>query len=377
MHQDFLERAKIMLNEYLLKTEELFVANKNDWFTDFFGHFQSVCAEIVKLQNESTLPAISYLEYTMLRANFINRQYLSEVFLYCDRQYLDKKQCLVGEYDISFLFVYFDELWNKLLSERKRYVGKVKAREITYFMMESLPDFYSYLANIARFAIVECVDKSPFLDIKKNDIFRVSVGEYMAKTEPIFTESKHKSTRKLVDWFDEHLYHEYIFGDYSDLDFSEKVFDYIDFRYARFQNSHFNNTVFNGSILIGANFRNAIMEGCKLDNCSIFETDFSNALLRNASLTNTAAKAGLPDEKKWKYVGFLPASFHNSDLTSANFSGANLTGADFTGAILTNTDFTNAVLNHVNFTNAVLVGANFTGAITENAIFDSSIDRKE
>ena len=192
MHEDFINRANILHNEYLLKIEDLFVANKNRWFAAFTEHFQSVCAEIVKLQNESSIPAISYLDYTMLYVNFIKRRYVAEVWVYGDKSYLDKNQRMVGEYDISFLFVYFNELWDKLLAERKRYVGKVTAREIKSFMIEALPDFYSYLTNIARFAIKDCVDKSPFADIDKNEKFMVNIGDYMAKTENIYTEQKNK-----------------------------------------------------------------------------------------------------------------------------------------------------------------------------------------
>jgi uncharacterized protein YjbI with pentapeptide repeats len=99
------------------------------------------------------------------------------------------------------------------------------------------------------------------------------------------------------------------------------------------------------------------MEGCHLDNSAIFEADFSNAILRNASFKNAKAKAGLINEKEWKFPGFLPTSFRNADLTDADFTGADLTGADFTGAVLRGTDFTNAVL--------------------ANAIFDGCLEGRE
>ena len=353
MHEDFMNRANILRNEYLLKAEKLFVAQKNGWLAAFIEHFQKVCTKIVTLQNENSLSVISYLEYNMLYSNFINRQYTAEVWVYGERQYLDKEQHMIGEYNASFLFGYFDELWDKLLSERKRYVGTVKSREITSFMIEALPSFYSYLASIARLAIVELVCKSPFADIIKNDRFRVNVGEYMAKTEPVFTENKNKNACKLAKWFDDQLDNEYIFGDYSGLDFSGKIYDYIDFRYARFQDSVLNNTILVGSTLIGANFRNSAIENGRLDYCAIYEADFSYANLKNASLIGVTAKAGLPDDTKWKYVGFLPVSFRDADLTGANFTGANLTGADFTGAILADVDFTDAVLDGAIFSSSI------------------------
>jgi len=111
MDKDFLSSANIKRNEYLLNTEVLFVANKTRWFSDFSAHFQTLCAQIRKWQDASILPAISYLEYTMLYTNFINRHYISDILVYGDKSYLDKNQRTIGSYDVSFLFIidYHDE----------------------------------------------------------------------------------------------------------------------------------------------------------------------------------------------------------------------------------------------------------------------------
>jgi uncharacterized protein YjbI with pentapeptide repeats len=374
MLEDFLTKADKLRNEYLLKTEALFVSNKQAWFAAFAEHFLNVCNEIQKLQAESALSAISYLEYTMLHANFINRQYIAEVCVYGDESYLDKRQCIVGSYDVSFLFVYFDKLWDELLSLRKRFVGQVSSLDVTECMMNVLPDFYSYLASIARFAVAECLDKKQFTGIIKNEEFSVNVGDYMAATETIYTENKDKDAGKLAKWFYKQIENAYSFGDYSGLDFSGCIFKHTDFRYASFRNSSLKDASLAGSSLEGASFRKASMEGCVLDNCTIFEADFSNAVLKNASFVNVQAKAGLPDEEDWEFVGFLPVSFRNADLTNANFTGANLKGADFSGAVLSGTDFTNVVLDGAIFDDtlakvAVLDETIFSGVISGKAEF--------
>jgi len=350
LHKDFIELSAILRNKFLLKTEAVFAAQKQRWFTEFAGHFQSVCTDIIKLQNESTLPAISRIEYTMLYSNFIDRRYVAEVWVYDDERYLDKKQRLIGEYDISFLFACFDELWNKLLGARKRYVGKVTAQEITSFMMQTLPDFYSYLVNTARFAIMGLVDKKPFSDIAMNDELKINVGGYMAGTEPVFVVSKNKDAEALAEKFKERLENEYTFEDYSGLDFSGRSFMFTEFRYSQFRYSCLNNASLEGSALIGASFHKAVMENCCLNNCSIYEADFSYAKLKNSSFVNAQGRAGLPNAKEWRYAGFLPVSFRYADLTNADFTGADLTGADFTGAILDCADFTRADLTGAVFT---------------------------
>ena len=363
MHKDYVAWANTKRNEYLLKTEELFKSNKNRWITDFSRHLRDICVRIRKSQDELTLSAISNMEYTMLYTNFINRRYVVDIFVYGDKCCLDKNQRMIGEYDVSFLFVYFDELWNKLISERKYYVGKVKALEVSSFVLGTLSDFYQYLATITRHAIVEVNGKNVFADIEKNEIFKVNVGDYMSKTETVYAENKNKNEYKLTEWFGERLVDKYVFGDYSSLDFSNNVFLYTDFRFAQFECSTFKNANFEGSSLLGANFRNTNMENCCLDFCSIHEADFYNAMLKNASFKNAQAKFGLTDEKEWQFQGFLPTSFRNANLICADFTGANLTGADFTGANLTGADFTGAELTGIDFTDAIL----------DNAIFDARV----
>ena len=345
LYADFIELSAALRNEYLLKTEALFAARRQQWFPVLAGHFQSVCSEVVRLQSKQSLSAISYLGYTMLYTDFIKRHYVSEVWAYGDEWFGDKNQHIVGEYDVSPLFVYFDELWDRLLSARKGYAGKATAQEIVAFMMEVLPDFYSYFTNTVRFAITECVDKSPFTDILKNDSFQIGVGEYMAGTEPVFTESKNKDAAQLASWFEKRLEGEYVACDCSGLDFSGKSFAGTDFRYAQFRRSCLDSASLQGSELIGANFREASMGKCCLDGSFIHEADFSRAILKGASFVSAKGGTGLPDAEKWQFVGFLPVNFRHADLTGANFRGADLAGADFAGAVLEGADFTGAVLD--------------------------------
>jgi uncharacterized protein YjbI with pentapeptide repeats len=372
MFKDFTILANTLRNEHLFKTEDLLVKNKQAWVDTIAKHFQAICDEIKKLQTASELSAISYLEYTMLYNNFINWQYETEIFVYSSESYLDKKQRIIASYDISALFVYYNELWDKLLSARKRFAGQVSAQDIKLFMLQTLPDFYSYFTKIVRFAVAGCIPNERFADIIKNDVFMINVGEYMGLTEPIYTEIKYKDVNKLIEWFQEKAENEYTFGDYSNLDFSDCIFKKTDFRYASFCGSCFKNASLAGSYLNGANFRNADMEGCLLDSCTIYETDFSHAMLKNASFVGVYAQAGLLDEKYWQFPGFLPVNFRNADLTGTNFTRANLKGADFSGAVLTDTIFTDAVLDDAIFGDvlprvAVLDEAVFSGSICGKA----------
>ena len=353
MTDNFLDIADTLVNECLLKTELLFVNNRQTWIARFAAHFLLSCDTIQKLQVESDLPPVSYLEYTMLFTNFINRKYLSEIRVYGDESYLDKRQCIVGSYDISQLFEPFDKLWDELLKLRKRFVGQVSSRDVTTCILKVLPHFYSYLVSIARCAIAYCVDEIQFSSVKKNEKFIISVGDYMALTENVYVENKTKNTEYLIEWFHENLKEEYTFGDYSGLDFSGSIFQNTDFRYTNFRKALLKQASLEYSSFERASFRYANMEDCVFNNCSIHEADFSNAMLKNASFINAKGKAGLINEDDWQFVGFLPVSFRGSDLTGADFTNADLTGANFSGAILADTVFTDAVLDKAVFSDCV------------------------
>ena len=125
MNEDFINQAKKKRNEYLLKTEELFRTQKNRWLADFAKHFCTICTQIRKGQDESTISAITNLEYTMLYTNFINRCYYAEVFAYEGQDQLEKPQLLIASYNISFLFIFFNKLWDDLLALKRRYIGQI------------------------------------------------------------------------------------------------------------------------------------------------------------------------------------------------------------------------------------------------------------
>ena len=373
MQEDFLEKANSKRNEYLLETEALFTANIFKWCSDFADHFRSVCAQIRKMQDESSLSAISYLEYTMLYTNFIKRRYVAQVRVYGDKSYLDENQRAVCDYDVSFLFACFDRLWDELLVERKRYIGKVSALDVKSFMMQTLPEFYSYLASVARYVIEECVICKPFVEIETNERFMVNVGDYMAATDSVFRECKNKDAAKLAKWFGKRFGNEYLSGDYSDLDFSGRDFSSTCFGFSRFCCSCLNNASLQGSSLIGVSFYKSCMENCNLDGSAIHEADFSYATLKDASFIEVIGRAGLPDPKKWDSVGFLPVRFRHADLTNADFTGANLAGADFTGSFLADTDFTSTILSGADFTGATLCRTTFADAAMDGAKIDRAI----
>jgi len=58
MEQDFVRRANAKRNEYLSKTEEMFMVSKDEWVAKFTEHFKALCDDLRLIQNTSELSAI-------------------------------------------------------------------------------------------------------------------------------------------------------------------------------------------------------------------------------------------------------------------------------------------------------------------------------
>ena len=339
MDKDFLEQAKEMLNAELFKLDEFFFENFPGFSAKFKENFQQVCESITKLQNDNKLDEIAYLDYTMLRANIINKDYVAEVFVYGENWFLCENQCAVGRFDISFIFKYFDELWKKLLFKGSRYIGTVKANEVNEFMMDVAPKFYSYLASLYRFSILDCIDKDYFIKIKKYPQFEINAGEYMAFTEAVYKENSEKNREKCIEWFAKRLDPDYCFEDFSGLDFSGLDFCNTNFNRSDFRNALLKNTNFTEADLVGARFCGADLENACFASACLHESDFSGANLRNCEFSNSFASLGRLYDVDWILPSYFGINFRKADLRNADFRGAELEDADFTGAIMDSAKF--------------------------------------
>ena len=375
MHKDFQLKANELLLKNINKTREHIISGRKQLVSALMNHLNEVCSIIACLQNESSIPPISSIEYTMFRTNFINRRYVAEVWVYGDGWYIDPNPRMIAELDLSDQFIYYDKLWDELIKERKqRYRSEVRPIELLAYMMLVLPNFFSHLVNIARSAIFGNMDSNSFEGIKKHNCFRVNVGEYMNINGlvPVYTEVKEKNSDDIVKLFDKRKENVLVFGDYSDKDFSGCEASSMNLSFSQFRHSSFNNSVFHNAELKGANFHRAIMDNCQILKCRIHEANYSQASLKGANFMDSHGSAASPSSSNLQFadhVGLMPVSFKHADLTNACLRNTCLAGADFEGAKLDGADFTNADLSYANFANASLSSTDFTDADLDGTIF--------
>lgn len=346
MCKDFLSFALELRNKKLLETEHIFQNIKIQLIDKFRLNFLDNCKKICDMQKSNDFLELSYIEYTMLYSNYLNKNYIADIRIYDKDWYLDKKQLSVGTFDVSPLFEKYSELWEELL--KKAYSLKVNPIEVKEFMIDSLQDFYLYVVSICRFGIVECLKDNYFASIRKTDEFEINVGGYMTHTESIYKVNKNKDNKMCSEWFKERLEFEYAFEDFTGLDFSGEDLSEIDFRYSDLRCTDLRNINLQDSMLIGTRFCGADMLNADLRYSMLFEADFTGANLMNAKFISIEADAGIPDDTLWELVGFMGVSFRNANLQNADFTKSSFIGADFTGAAMNGAIFDKKHIEQMN-----------------------------
>ena len=334
MTSEYQKYAEQLKNQKLFELEQLYQTYLHTYIPIFQNHFQQICETIADLQEKNEQGEISYLEYTLLFTNLINKEYTAEVRVYDDSWYFDADQRAVGRFDFSFLFTKYEELWTELISSRKRFAGAVTAQETIAFLLSCAGQFYKYVVSAFRFAILPCVESVPFLSIRRGNEFEINVGEYMGHTEAIYKENRQRSSEEALDWFSLREEYEYAFEDFTGLDFSGADLSEIDLRYSDLRHSTLVGTDFQDSMLFGTRFGHACLRNADLRYCLLHESDFTGADLTNACFCAAKAYRGVPNHSKWTITGYQSVSFRDADLTNADFTRSRIRDADFTGAIM-------------------------------------------
>lgn len=337
MTEEFNRYATALNTRKLFEMDTLYQEHLNDYIPAFQAHFNKTCETICRLQKKNEIGEISYLEYTFLHTNLIQKNETAEVRVYNKDWYFDPAQRAVGSFDYSFVFTKYRELWNELMTSRKRFAGAVTAQETISFLLTCASIYYRYVASIFRYSILPCVETEPFLSVRRADEFEINVGEYMAYTEAVYKENHTRTSADALDWFRLREEFVYAFEDFSGLDFSGADLSEIDLRYADLRRADLTGTDFQDSLLYGTRFCHASLRGADLRYCQIHEADFSGADLTDARLNTTTGYQGVPDKENWTLTGFRPINFRNANLTRADFCRSKIRDADFTGAVMDGT----------------------------------------
>lgn len=346
------------LDEMLEQLEISFQTNRHQWKQQLIPEFQNICRAAKKIQVEKSFP-IGFLMIHPLRTRLLNRDYRYQAWIYDEEWYVHEGYP-VGEVDVSFLFQYYDELWNQLQTVYSNYWGKVTEMDVEQIMLRLLDDFHVYVNELLRYSTPDAVETEEYLSLERADIFHVECGEMFEPCDVILIEDHKKRLAKVLKWLDKQEEGAYCFADFSGLVMKEIEYQTLDLRYADFRECDLTSSHLNVCMLNGTRFRYANLTHASLMISVIAGADFESANLEHANLSRCVAYMGKKFLNKWKKTGYTETSFRKANLYDVNFENAVLHGADFRGANLTQANFNGASLAGSIFDKSALSQCNFT-----------------
>lgn len=311
MNKIFEEYAIQLKNQKLFEMEKIYQEHFSEFVPFFQKHFQEICKNIITLQKNGTLEEISYLEYTLLYTNMLEKKETAEVRVYDGNWYFGHKHKIVGLFDFSALFTKYHELEAELMAYRKRFADETSSQEVQSFLFSCIRPFYCYIISIFRYSILPCISKEPFLSIQRTDKFEINIGGYMCYTEAIYKENQNRTSEDSLAWFSLRREFEYAFEDFSGADLSE-----IDLRYLDLRNTKLSGTDFQDSMLFGTRFCNAIMKDADLRYCLVHEADFQRTRIWDADFTGAVMDGALFQQSQLPYFELSPEQMKVINIVS-------------------------------------------------------------
>lgn len=340
---------KPKINEKLFALDKYFHENKGRLVSAFLDSFRNICIEIKKMQASGEKGKIGFITYSMLRTALLERSYCMLIEAFNEDWFLDLRECHAG-YEASWAFGFLEELGSELGDITKLYIGNIVGADIERIKLKEAEKFNEYVKSLARYAMPEALRIKEYMEIQREEVFEIRVGEYRDTSEIVYKEDRRiKDSKEIKEFLEEKLEDEYSYEVFTQLDLSDGNYKEADFRYADFRKSNLSKSNMSECILVGAKFNHGILEGTDFSNSIIYGTDFSQCKLKGAHFYRAEGPAGVCGRSSWEMPGFEGINFMGADLEDADFESADLRGAVFIDANIKGTNFTGANLENTVF----------------------------
>jgi uncharacterized protein YjbI with pentapeptide repeats len=337
-----------LFKEALNNLENDFQQNRKELKKAFIHSFKGICVNI-KEEEKSGRIKTGFIIYNLLRTRIIQHKYEYMVIVY-DRDWYLKDGIKAGEFDVSFFYRHFEDVWQKLLKIFRKYVMQISIADVERIMFDHLDYFHKYVVELMRYSLIDALDTDEYLALDKEEIVEIQSGEYYEPCDIIHMEHKGKNHIEIKKWLDENKKMDYCFQDFRGIDLCNLHYHGIDLRYTDFRDSRLDGVNIFTGLLMGTKFKNSSMKDANLMVCMIHDANFENADMTGAKFQYCVTFTGKNEVNRWKYTGFTGTSFKNSILKGADFTRATIIGADFEGADLTGAIFDEAKLYRSRFT---------------------------
>ncbi|OOM76180.1 hypothetical protein CLPUN_27930 [Clostridium puniceum] len=324
-----------LVKEYRLKFEEYFEENEEKVKKLLIDGMKKLIKKAKEFDETEKDYKIGVFQFELLRINILNESYKIFAHGYNSLWYLDKDS-IYEEIDLKFLFELFIDLKEKLIKEKKIYMGKVNKYDIQEIIFNLAVECYNDISISIRSWFWN-LDEEPWM--KENFIetfYTVKWSEYQGKSEILFAmDNRQKDINELLELKKQpEEKHPFVYTVWKDSKLEVGDLTKQNMLFINFKGSRLKEINFSESYIIKGQFKAAKIQHCEFENSKLGGASFENAIIQDS-----------------------------------NFRSAECIGVDFSNSELSYVDFTNAKLKKSAFIGAKLKNVSFEGADVEDAVF--------
>jgi hypothetical protein len=349
--------VRYRVKEKILQAEDFILQHKEELAAEFVDSFQNYCRKIKTMQLSGDIGNVRYINYAMLRTSILIHKPQYRIDVYNKDWYYDssQKECL-GEYDGGRVFDYLEQIQLELEAlRRENYFHQISIVDIERIKIREAHIFNQLMINMARYALYQRGPGHEFVELAKEEVVEVRMGEYYDVSEVIYKEDKReKDPEEVKDWLEDKLENKYVADVFKNLDLSAGNYKNADFRLVDFSGSNLTESNMKGAWLIKARLRKCLMVNANLAKAIIYDADFNGADLRHAVFDAAQGNRGMAQTMNTRIYSLWGVDFSEANLEQASFRKAKLQGANFRGAHFAETNFDGADLSNAIFQRSAL-----------------------
>lgn len=248
---------------------------------------------------------IVYFQFSLLRCDLARRKYRILLTLQDIRWFLDPEEAEVL-FPVDFLFAGLDELWERLKTEQKKYMGKVNSYDVDFMMQELAAECNSLVGNGLRYALRDVEDSPEFAAVKKAVLWDIRWGEYCGPA--ILAARVDRIPKTGEQW------KEAVLKSGEEKNLSETCWYQMELSGQDCRGMRFLFTTFEECVLRNIDFTGADLTGARFKNCTLEDCSFEAAALKTAY---------------FEHCVWNNPEFKNADLEQALFTREGISQADF------------------------------------------------
>ncbi len=279
---------------------------------------------------------IAVFQFEFLRVDVLNENYKICIHGYDRMWYLDENS-IVEYLDLKFLYEPFIELKEKLIKEKKIYIGKVNNYDVQEIIMNLAYQCYENLKENIRNIFWDCDEEEYMKSDSIEDFYTIRWSDYHGKSEIVFAMDNKEKTKVDI------------------LKLKKEDKEKLPFVYTVWKNSLIEDSNLANENLLFINFKGSTLKRIDFSKSEIVRSQFKDSKINNC---------------EFKEANLVGTSFKNSDIEYTNFNKSNCIATDFQNTNLKDVDFENADLKGSKFINAKFHNVDFKDANLEDAIFN-------